>query len=505
VERGWLGGLRFFGALPDHAVDALTDAATELEVDLGSALVRVGDKAEHLFVVRSGRFSVRLRNGQEITQLGTREIIGELGLVDERPASADVVAMRPSVVVSIPVAAMRDALVEHPEAALSVAGIIADRLRDTSRKDRQAPRVVAIHAGDHTDALIDALATRREDAVVVGSAADAPGAELNHTVLFGTERLGAAADLTISTSSSTAGLGIWVDDVGPPAGLCIGVDPGDPASLDRLARFIFGGARVLVLGGGGFRALATMGLLLEFADAGLDFDAFAGVSACSPSTVLLAAGLPVEEVVDRSLAFGRAVSLGRDLGFTTTAISTGKSLTEACRQVCGDLELHRLAYPALLGTTRLSDRQSVPLVDGPAWRAVRASASLPVVFPPVAIGGSLYVDGGVADNMPTHFAYERFPEAHVTGVSVGSSSTHDLSEADSDGVAKRQLRGGGARILDVIVNCLRGDDQHVRADEMISLNFTDAGLLAATDFDEGIAFGRRAAKNYLLSQNERAL
>ena len=494
-----MGGVRIFDSLPDEALGSLLDAATEQELGTNETLIRTGDAPSDLFVVLHGRFSIR-SGGEEVAQLGAREVIGELGLVDDRCVSADVVAIRSSAVLRISIATAREVLIEHPKAALAVSGVIANRLRDSSTSDRRAPRVLAIDAGQHTDALLEALADRCASSVVVDNATEIPEAEINNTVLVDATLPGVSADVTLSTQHANRGYGIRIGDVGPQSGFCIGVDPADPKSLDRLSRLVFGGGRVLALGGGGFRVLATLGLLLEFDQQGIEFDAFIGVSACSPAAVLLGAGVPVEEVVEQTMACGDALSLRRDFGLTSTSILNGKSLTDSMKRTCRGLQLHQLERPAMLGATRLSDRSAVPLVDGPAWRAVRASASIPIVFPPVQVDGSLFVDGGVADNLPTRFAYERFADPHVTAVSVGSESSIEIDGADFDGVAKRSVRDGGAKIMDVILNCLRGDDAGVRADHLISLEFTDAGLLGSSDYDAGLAFGRARARELLKDQ-----
>jgi predicted acylesterase/phospholipase RssA len=55
---------------------------------------------------------------------------------------------------------------------------------------------------------------------------------------------------------------------------------------------------------------------------------------------------------------------------------------------------------------------------GEAWRAVRASISLPGIFPPVFQEGDLLVDGGVLDNLPVDVMRQRMPAARVVGVEL---------------------------------------------------------------------------------------
>ncbi len=48
------------------------------------------------------------------------------------------------------------------------------------------------------------------------------------------------------------------------------------------------------------------------------------------------------------------------------------------------------------------------LLDGldPSWRVLVASCAMPALFPPVALGHSLYMDGGIADPIPSDFAFQ---------------------------------------------------------------------------------------------------
>jgi NTE family protein len=59
--------------------------------------------------------------------------------------------------------------------------------------------------------------------------------------------------------------------------------------------------------------------------------------------------------------------------------------------------LHVVAYDVIAG-------REVLLSEGPAVDAITASASIPGVFPPVAIGDQLLIDGGVANNTPISHA-----------------------------------------------------------------------------------------------------
>jgi NTE family protein len=62
--------------------------------------------------------------------------------------------------------------------------------------------------------------------------------------------------------------------------------------------------------------------------------------------------------------------------------------------------------PVHLVSFDLNDGRELLLSDGPALDAIAASASIPGVFPPVAIAGRTLIDGGVVNNTPISHAVE---------------------------------------------------------------------------------------------------
>ncbi len=76
----------------------LTETAPERHVDAGESIIAFGDSDPALFVLVSGELEVR-REGATLARLaGPGAIVGELSLLLGTPASADVIAVEPSVV-----------------------------------------------------------------------------------------------------------------------------------------------------------------------------------------------------------------------------------------------------------------------------------------------------------------------------------------------------------------------------------------------------------------------
>ena len=70
------------------------------------------------------------------------------------------------------------------------------------------------------------------------------------------------------------------------------------------------------------------------------------------------------------------------------------------------------------GQSRLHDHGSLPL-------ALRASASLPGVFPPAVVDGQLSIDGGILDNLPVARMRAR-PVGRVVAVDVTARQSYEV-------------------------------------------------------------------------------
>jgi len=89
-----------FRGLGDDDRDGLLEKFTTQLVPEGTTFITEGKKNEHLWVVVSGRCSVKSA-GSAITELGPGAAVGEISLVSGAPAVADVVAIEPAVLLRL--------------------------------------------------------------------------------------------------------------------------------------------------------------------------------------------------------------------------------------------------------------------------------------------------------------------------------------------------------------------------------------------------------------------
>lgn len=131
------------GLGPPEAVKAMLDATTSVTFAPGEVVFRDGDIADSVYFVSSGslRAQVELDGGSRTVRLqtmGPGVPFGEMGLLDQGPRSASVIAEEESVVHVLPFEALRRVEAEHPgvNAAFyrNLGQLIAGRLRRATRQ-----------------------------------------------------------------------------------------------------------------------------------------------------------------------------------------------------------------------------------------------------------------------------------------------------------------------------------------------------------------------------------
>jgi len=170
------------------------------------------------------------------------------------------------------------------------------------------------------------------------------------------------------------------------------------ADVERLARLLAGRGVGLVLGGGGARGFAHLGVLRAFEEVGIPVDAVGGTSMGAVVGGLAAMGCSAAEALELSRGSSSALF---DPTLPVLSLLHGRRIGERLEANLGAAEIEDLPLPYFCVATNLSRAGAVVHRTGPLFRAVRSSISLPGILPPVSIDGDLHVDGGLLDNLPT--------------------------------------------------------------------------------------------------------
>lgn len=164
----------------------------------------------------------------------------------------------------------------------------------------------------------------------------------------------------------------------------------------------------LVLGGGGARGLAHIGVLRVLEQEGIPIDYLAGTSMGGLVGALFAAGVPlsvVQEEVSRLSSVKEQLRLV-DVNISAAGLSIrGRRIYNFMADLLGEeLTFADLRLPLAMSSVDLRAGREIVLQGGLVIDAVRATISIPGVFEPVELGDYRLVDGGVLNNVPVDVA-----------------------------------------------------------------------------------------------------
>lgn len=155
----------------------------------------------------------------------------------------------------------------------------------------------------------------------------------------------------------------------------------------------------LVLSGGGTRGFAHLGVYKALKENGIEPNIIAGVSAGSIAGAFIADGQDPDETL-QVLANHKLLDYLEFAIPKKSLVSMGgfeKTLKAHLRaKTFEDLKIPLLVFAVNMNKAELTRFDSGDLVT-----AVKASSSIPMVFPPVKIGDHEYLDGGIISNFPT--------------------------------------------------------------------------------------------------------
>jgi len=220
--------------------------------------------------------------------------------------------------------------------------------------------------------------------------------------------------------------------------------PGAGVTSDKPHRRI-----AFVLGGGGLKGFAHIGVMQAMEERGIVPSLYAGTSIGAMLAAARAGGMSTAELETRARSLRR-----RDLfrinhlgmlmdRMRSTSIYLEEPLRDLCRAVVPSGRFSDIPEPLLVNTVDL-ERSTQIVWGSPGLRdvyvqdAVYASCALPGYFPPGRVGGRVCVDGGVIDNLPVGIA--ALEADLVVAVDVGSNDLSPITNVVSLGFANIYMR-----------------------------------------------------------------
>ena len=263
-----------------------------------------------------------------------------------------------------------------------------------------------------------------------------------------------------------------------------------------------GGARhTVVLGGGGVRGIAHVGVLRALSERGVVIGEIIGTSIGAIVGAAAAAGVDWEQLSERAQRFSKddIVMVNRWAlllnGIRQTSVFTAERLMEFIHEVVpavgwSDLKTAFSLNAVDVQTARVEWFGAGGRMDVPLHDAIYASAALPLYYPPAEFGGSYYIDGGILDPLPIERALERGAE-RVIAVDLSTELNQDAAAEISKG-----LVGVHHRVLSVLRTHSRRQEMAKEWDRPVLVIRPDLGSYGTWDFDKAGLFmeeGYRAA------------
>lgn len=174
----------------------------------------------------------------------------------------------------------------------------------------------------------------------------------------------------------------------------------------------------LVLGSGGVRSIAAVGIVDRLAVEGIRPDLVVGCSSGALFGATIAMGMPADKALQAATELWSAeltqqprwrsypqIVAPRLAGFDADfALRDNRLIAERLEHAFGDLRLEGLRTPLRVAATDASTGQAVVLTQGRVTEALLASMAVPFIFPSVEVDGRRLVDGVISDPLPVDAA-----------------------------------------------------------------------------------------------------
>ncbi len=185
----------------------------------------------------------------------------------------------------------------------------------------------------------------------------------------------------------------------------------------------------LVLGSGGARGLAHIGIIDWLTRNGYEIRALSGSSMGALIGGIYAAGKL--DLFTRWVSDLHRLDVVRllDLSFGSTGLFKGERVIGVLRDLIGDRNIEDLPVPFTAVATDIQNGREVWLSRGPLFDAIRASIAIPMIFTPHTVEGRQLVDGGLVNPVPIAPTLRVHTDLTIA-VNAGAEPEADLEAPD---------------------------------------------------------------------------
>ena len=488
---------RLFGKISDEQLEHLLSVAKILEFEAGQYIFEQGETGHAFYIVLSGRFRALKNSEEGIYILGdisAGEPIGEFSLFTREQHSAAVVALRKSTVLCIEDDEYLALIKEFPKFAITLTKFVINRLRRNAQQKKMdaAPKNIAIinlQPDNDVSAYTSSIHQQMlETGLEIKIYTHLSITEENYPAAFDNmdKQTGlnflvcdmespewarqsiAYCDLVFVATDFNADPGLYeiekmlglyahnvmqkriyllllhTENAAMPLhtekwfkdrtfDLHLHIRENNAADIRRFCRIATHQAIGLVLGGGGARGFAHVGVIKALMEAGLEFDFVGGTSAGAIyGTCMTFSDFNINKLTHWCELGANQKLTSNDFTLPFVSLLSGKKMRRFLSDIFSNYHLEDLWVNTFCVSTNFSNASLVVHERGLISKLVEASIAIPGVFPPVIINNQLHIDGGVIDNLPVEPMYKK-PVRHIIAVSLSAeaNSKIDLKELPS--------------------------------------------------------------------------
>jgi NTE family protein len=291
------------------------------------------------------------------------------------------------------------------------------------------------------------------------------------------------------------------------------VRPGNTQDFAALVRQLTGRALGLVLGGGGARGFAHLGLLRALEERGMTIDVAGGSSMGALISALVAMGYNSHEIAPVLRETFVTHNYLNDYMFPRIALIRGRKFLRRLREIFGEQKIEHLRMPWFCVSTNLTRGTASVHDAGPLEMWIAASMAVPGIAPPVVYKGELLADGAVANSLPTDIMQnlERGPIIASSVSTEGDIRAPGIEGPDPEGLLNWTGPGDPPGLRDILFRTATMTSESgnraraANADLYLRMPVLGIGLFAWKRMDEIIERGYAHAKEQLAAVGDKLL
>ncbi|MCB9261086.1 MAG: patatin-like phospholipase family protein [Flavobacteriales bacterium] len=431
-------------------------------------LFHENDPADDMYVLISGKLHVIVSSSEKpIAHINIGECVGETALLQKGLRTASIRAARDSTLIKISENNFKNLYAQHPDVIIQLSNTIIDRLNKKNKNLHEKAnfcKVIAlmdIGGNLHADIkeyfiqywsskfrigrfnssyfennsatkselqlyhleqkcdFIFMLSTQNEQwnnwimnncdhAYYVGKEDD--------TVRFELLNTSAATDnnflvLTYNENESPTNVEQWLPHFG--AEKIFKCQTTNQLHLDRIARIIAGKPICLILGGGGAKGFAHLGVLKALNEANIPIDIVGGTSFGAIIAGAVSQDWTYAEIEDKVRADISQSNPLSDYTFPFVSLVRGNKMEKLCKKHF-NIKIENTWKNFFCVASNLSTQNIEVFLAGNMDTSIAASASIPGVLPPKLVHEELLVDGGIMHNVPVDIMRNYFQGYNIT-------------------------------------------------------------------------------------------